>query len=335
MTRRTNRITHGGEAQRLGLLVIPTEDLLVERCSAGDETVYTLGGRPVPEGRISELNSFPVPPAWTDVRMALDPAAHIQVIGNDAKGRRQYIYHDRWTDVREAVKAARLKRFGKALPRIRDAISEDITKPLSDDRGLAATALRLVDRQWVRAGHEQYAANGTAGTATLLNKHVDESDGELTLDFTAKSGKEAKVRLRDPALKRRLRALKKRGGKRLFQPRRNAAPLNATQLNAYLSDIAEADVSLKDFRTFGGSALALEQLCKTADKPTRKHAVAAVKQVAEKLRNTPTVARNSYVHSPLLDVYLDGKLDPGLTSGRRRNNLDAGETGLMRFLEGR
>lgn len=330
-----SRITHAKEAQRLGLLIVPTEDLLVERHISGENAEFRLDGGTISKTREAELGKLPVPPAWTNVRMAEDPTAHIQVIGNDAKGRRQYIYHERWAEVREAVKAARLKRFGKALPSIRRRIACDIAKPLTSRHGLAATALRLVDRQWVRAGHEQYAANGTAGTATLLNRHVEETDEVVRLEFKAKSGKDASVKLRDPVLKRRLRALKKRGGKRLFQAKRSSAPLSATQLNAYLAEIANSDVSLKDFRTFGGSALALAELCETAAKPARKHAVAAVKTVADKLRNTPSVARNSYIHSPLLDTYLNGDLDPSLIRGRKRDELNEGETGLMRFLEAR
>ena len=334
------RTTYDSAAERLGLVIVTVDDLTIVRDEKG--TRYE-NGRAVGKRRLAQLEKLVLPPAWRDVRIAADGRAHLQAIGRDAKDRVQYRYHDDWVRVRDAVKAERLLAFGRALGDIRAAVARDLKRPLDDRRAVLATAVRLIDRQLLRVGSERYARHGTRGASTLLASNAETEDGTVALRYRAKSGKKVRLRVRDRALANRLAKLRrkrKRKDARLFtyrdrEGRRQA--LAAREINAYLVDAAAAQVSAKDFRTFAGSAMALAELA--AEPPPRavkkreKVVTATVKSVSERLRNTPAVARASYIHPAITKAYLAGGLTSDLVTGRKRAGLDRAETGLMRFLE--
>jgi DNA topoisomerase-1 len=174
---------------------------------------------------IDRINALVIPPAWQDVRIADDPRAHIQAIGRDNLGRLQYRYHDDWTGLRDMVKAERLLRFGKALPRIRERILKDLRRRKTDRRYAAATAARLIDQALLRSGHDAYSIEeGGLGATTLLKRDVELNGTTVRLNFTGKSGTKIEKTVRDPVLLARLRKLKRVGRKRLFAFRDGRAP---------------------------------------------------------------------------------------------------------------
>ena len=335
---------HAYFADRHGLEIIPVEDLTLQLLRDGDDsTIEPAPGTPPPsQKRLSDLEAIAVPPAWQDVRFAPSAKAHLQVVGTDANGRRQYIYHEQWQQVRDAVKAHRLLRFGRCLPRIRRRIDKDLDRNTLDRRVVTASAAALLDRKLVRPGNEKDAKTGTTGATTVKRSHVKVEKSKARFRYRGKSGKRIEFTVRGKRLMRKLKMLKKSGGERLFSKRRDGDGfrLSSRSLNDYLNDSTSIPVSSKDFRTFGASAIALEALCETqaekpeATPPQRNRAVSGVmKEVSQHLRNTPSVARSSYVHPTIVTAYLDGALDPGLIKGRRRERLSSAETGLMRFLE--
>ena len=326
--------THKAHAERLGLTIVPVADLtLVEQDGVW---VDTSSGRAVSKRREAEIEALVLPPNWANVRVSLSSAAHLQAVGTDDAGRLQYRYHERWTDVRNAVKAERLLEFGRALPLIRQAVQRDLNAKLGTKPNVIATAVRLLDVKLVRPGNEQYAKQGTTGASTLQPGHV--SPEGKRLHYIGKSGKTIDVEVDDRKLQRRLSALKRRNRGRLFRYRgkagRRKLTLTAGDINAYLRRVSKRGVSAKDFRTFAASAAALQHMCEVGDDiPDAKVVTAAIKRVSRLLRNTPAVARSSYVHPLVVDSYLGGALSPDLLKGRRRAGLGKAETALMRLLD--
>lgn len=330
-------------ARRLGLRHVDAGELPLRRIRRGRGFSYVdAGGKPVRARRaLARIRALAIPPAWTEVCIAADPDAHIQAIGRDAEGRLQYRYHERWTRLRDDLKAERLLRFGRALPRIRRRLQTDLGRRTADRRYAAAVAGRLIDRSLLRSGHGAGEPKaGGRGATTLLKRDVRLNGSTLQLAFVGKSGKNVRKTLRDPILLRRIRRLKSIGKRRLFafhDERGRCCYLSARDLNAYLREAAGSDVTAKDFRTFAASAQAIAALA-TADPPgsrtARRRVVAAVmRQASDRLANTPAVARSSYVHPLVVEAFKEGALDAALLRGRPRAGLSREETALLRFLE--
>jgi DNA topoisomerase-1 len=291
--------------------------------------------RPLAPREARRIEKLVIPPAWRKVRISADPRSHIQAVGYDEAGRRQYIYHPEWETVRQAEKGRRLRRLVAALPRLRRTIARDLDR--KDDRRVLATAARLVDRLALRAGHEEYAGEESGrGAATLLRKHVQVVGALLILDFPGKGQKRIVATLADRKVARNIAQALKRPGRRLFklgaaQGRRN---MTANDLNRYLAGIARCDVSAKDFRTLHASAMALGRLIEsTAEtRVERRRALAAVaKDISGFLANTPAIARTSYVHAEIIVQFECGSLSRKLRGSTLRN-CSKGERLLHRFL---
>lgn len=330
-------------AGRLGLRHVDAGTLPLRRIRRGRGFSYVdANGKPVRTRRtLARIRALVIPPAWEEVCIAADPDAHIQAVGRDAEGRLQYRYHDRWTTLRDDLKAERLLRFGRALPRIRARLEADLRRRVGDRRYAAAAAGRLIDRTLLRSGHGTADPEaGGRGATTLLKRDVRVNGGSLQLAFIGKSGKKVRKTLRDPVLLRRIRKLKSIGKRRLFafhDERGRCCYLSARELNAYLREAAETDVTAKDFRTFAASAEALAALAQ-ADPPDsrtgRRRLVATVmRQASDRLANTPAVARSSYVHPLVVEAFEAGALDGALLRGPPRSGLNREETALLRFLE--
>jgi DNA topoisomerase-1 len=327
-----------------GLIYVETSALTISRRRYGKGFAYR-----DPDGRIlggktnkARIAALAIPPAWTEVAIAEDPKAHIQAIGRDAEGRLQYRYHPDWERFRAERKGKRLQQLGAALPRLRAAVRNALSRPGWTRSKVVAAAVRLIDRALIRPGHEEYAQNGGGrGAATLLKSDVRVNGDTVTLDFTGKGGKEISREVEDKLLARVLKRLARRRGKRLFvAPDENGGerPITAREVNAFLAEAAGQPISAKDFRTFRASATALGLLAE-ADLPeserSRRRAVAAAADEASKLlANTRTVARSSYIHPEVIAAYESGALEPSLLRGHLRNGLSRIESALMRFLEG-
>ena len=340
-------------ATKFGLRIVDPERFTVSRRKSGDawRFVDVASGRSPGRDVTALLRSLAIPPAWRHVRCAHEPNAHILAVGTDGEGRRQYIYNPEWERVREAIKELRLLQFGEALPRIRERVRADLRSAGQSTgrqmrvRGVAAAAVRLLDRAGMRPGNEAYALTGTRGASTLKRDDVRVNGTEVKLDYVGKHGREHEVTLRDKPTARVLRRLK-----RAKRGRRNAArdrmfvyrghdgqsyPLTASKLNRYLVEAAGKPVSAKDFRTFIGSATALEHLFerRNAETDPRKVVNGAVEATSERLRNTPAVARASYIMPTIIEAFERDELADTLFRGPTRKGLDRAETALMRHLE--
>jgi DNA topoisomerase IB len=264
-------------------------------------------------GRIRDLV---IPPAWTDVWICPWPHGHIQAVGTDAAGRRQYLYHPAWRLHRDRVKFDRILDLGERLPAVRQRLRERLaTRGLNRERVLAA-AVRMLDQGFFRVGGEVYAAeNGSFGLATLRREHVEVVKGSLVFCYPAKSGVERLHAVADEDVVKVVRGLLRRDDDDpellSWQDRDGWHDIRSPDINAFLCEVAEGDFTAKDFRTWHATvlmAVALAVSHGVASSPTaRKRAVArGVKEVADYLGNTPSVCRASYIDPRIIDLYSDG-----------------------------
>lgn len=257
-----------------------------------------------------------IPPAWTDVRIAANPRAHIQAFGTDAAGRLQYIYHPDWEARRVRRKQEQLVLLTAALPRIRRRVRDDLDAEAGGKQLALALGVALVDRTAMRVGRERYLdAHGTRGAGTLYSRDVAVVGDEVRVSFPAKSGKKASYSFADRRLAAAIGKLKSIAGRRLLMYRDDAGKpraLRTDDLNRYLREIAGVAVTAKDFRTLHASALAGEALAKLEpgeSATARKRQMAEVtRQVAAFLQNTPAISRASYVAPCLYALFDKGKL---------------------------
>ncbi|UGY09799.1 DNA topoisomerase IB [Phyllobacterium pellucidum] len=325
-------------AEELGLKLVDPADFTLIRTPFKKGFRYKrIDGKPLAPKDEARIVALVIPPAWTDVRCCGSAKGHIQAVGQDVLGRRQYIYHPKWENVRNSMKTNRLLAFGKALPRIRKRVMRDMRSKPTSGKPLAALAIKLIDQKAFRAGHEKYAKDGGRGIASLKSTDLKIDGNTAGFVFAGKSKKTNEITIKDPSAVKRLRLLKRRG--RLFQYKdeNRWRKLHAGKLNEYLREISGSKVSAKDFRTFHGSARALAFLAgiEAQSESARKRAVAAaMRHVSEFLRNTPAVTRSSYVHPLIIESFNAGELGGALLRSPHRKGLSGPETGLMRLLEG-
>ncbi|CAN5434964.1 DNA topoisomerase IB [soil metagenome] len=267
------------------------------------------------DAALARIKELVIPPAWKNVWISAHSHGHIQAVGTDVAGRRQYLYHQRWQEDRSEEKFDRVLELSSLLPAWRAQIVEDLDgRGLGRDR-VTALALRLLDRGYFRAGGETYAEdNNSYGVATLLCEHVSVAGAAVSFDFPAKSGVQRQWEVEDPAILRTVRALMRRNdrGDRLLVYRTKAgwADIHSDDLNARFKEMVGADFSVKDLRTWHGTVLAAAAFA-DADPPSSERAdkkieSAVMKEVATELGNTPAVARGSYVDPRVVHAYEDG-----------------------------
>ncbi len=292
---------------------------------------------------LARIKSLAVPPAWTEVWICPDPRGHLQATGRDARGRKQYRYHARWREVRDATKYEHMLTFGRALPRIRKRVEQDLALPgLPRDKVLAAV-VKLMEHTFARVGNLEYEReNGSFGLTTLRNRHVTVQGAKVELDFRAKHGLRHHSVVSDRKLARILKNCQDLPGAELFQyldEDGGRHSIDSEDVNAYLREISGADITAKDFRTWAASNLALVALASRGQEPaTKKIVVEVVKCVAAQLGNTPAVCRKCYIHPALFESYAAGTLQPVLVRLARQKELtdmSRVERTLLRFLVGR
>lgn len=276
-------------------------------------------GRRITEPSVLErIRELAIPPAWEDVWICPYPMGHIQATGTDAARRKQYRYHDRWRERRDAEKFESMIRFAAALPRLRTRVSKDLRRKGTPRERVLACAVRLLDRGFFRIGSEDYAEeNDTYGIATMRKRHVTVTGDEVSFDYEAKGGQRRLQTIGDPEVAGLVRELKQRrgGGEELlaYKVGRRWADVKSADINEYVKAAAGEEFSAKDFRTWSGTVLAAVALAVSGPahgtQSSRKRAKArAVKEVARYLGNTPTVARSSYIDPRVFD-----RFDSGLT----------------------
>lgn len=290
------------------------------RAGRGFRYLDAAGNRVTDPDTLDRIAALVLPPAWEDVWICAVPNGHIQATGVDARGRRQYRYHDAWRLQRDLAKHDRVLDFAERLPAARERMRADLRGSGLTRSRVLACAVRLLDLGFFRIGGEQYAAeNSSYGLATLRKEHVSvHRRGEITLEFPGKSGKLWQRTLAEPEVCAVVRSLKRRrgGGEELLAYRsgsgRSAAwvDVKSGDINGYLREVTGGDDTAKDFRTWSATVLAAVGLAVSthADSPTaRKRAVTrVVKEVADKLGNTPAVCRSSYIDPRVIDLYEQG-----------------------------
>lgn len=329
-------------AQRAGLTIVGRDDLTLSRRRRGTAFGYVdAKGRAIAKGPVlRRLKRLAMPPAYEDVRYAADPTAHLQAIGRDAAGRWQYRYHPDWERVRELRKAKRLARLVDALPRIRRAVARQLALREPTREFALAAVIELVGRTAIRPGHEAYAKiRGTRGATTLLKSNVAVSGDCAILTFKGKGGKRIQKECRAARLVHAVKLLQKLPGNRLFQYRDESGALcrvSATQVNAYLREIAGTNISLKDLRTLLASAAVMESLARVTPAPSararKRQVLEAVRAAADELANTPAICRRSYVHETVVTAFEKGLLERFAATLKSCRSPAARETALAQVV---
>jgi DNA topoisomerase-1 len=266
---------------------------------------------------LARIRELAIPPAWKDVWICAYPMGHIQAIGNDQAGRKQYIYHPKWRERRDKEKFDHMLEFARALPTMRDRWNEDLTLDGWPRERVLACAARLLDRGFFRIGTEGYAEqNQTYGLATMQKKHVRLGErNEIYFDYRAKSGKRRLWSIVDPEVYEIVATMKKRraGGPELLAYKTGSrwVDIKSVDINDYIKEISGRDFTAKDFRTWSATVLAAVGLAVSGgvakSKTGRKRAISmTIKEVAHYLGNTPAVCRASYIDPRVFDRYNSG-----------------------------
>jgi DNA topoisomerase I len=300
-------------------------------------------GRPVrDEETLERIRGLAVPPAWQDVWICPEPNGHIQALGTDARGRRQYRYHERWRERQDQLKFDRMLEFARGLPRLRAVAARHLRGHEPTRRRVFAGATRLLDRGFFRIGGEEYADdNGTYGLATMLRRHVTLRPGHLLVfDYEAKGGRRRVQSIVDPQVYRLVAELKRRrgGGDELLAYKQDGRwrDVRSSDVNEYLKEVAGGDFTAKDFRTWNATVLAAVGVAvaghTAGSRTARKRAVSrAVQEVAFYLGNTPAVCRASYIDPRVFD-----RFDAGVTVGGALDllgDVDLGEPATQGAVE--
>ena len=288
------------------------------RRRAGNGFVYLdQDGVRLPAVQAQRAKDLVIPPAWRDVWICRWPNGHLQAVGTDDAGRRQYLYHPDWRTQRDAAKHARVLEFGRVLSKAREQVLVDLgTEGMSQDRA-CAVAVRLLDLGYFRIGNDVYAEeNGSFGLTTLQRQHVRKQGSTMVFDFVGKSGIEHSITIDDPAAVEALELMRRRRGPAdeellAWKEGRRWHDLDSVHVNDYVRRTTGLDATAKDFRTWHATVIAAASLAETDEpgdtKASRKRAeVAAMKEVAEFLGNTPALARSSYVDPRVVDAYEEG-----------------------------
>jgi DNA topoisomerase IB len=280
---------------------------------------------------LERIRALTIPPAWEDVWICPDPNGHIQALGTDARGRRQYRYHDEWRRRRDREKFDQMVEFARQLPTVRRRAARQLQGHEPTRERVLAAAVRLLDRGFFRIGGEEYAEeNGTYGLATMRKGHVRLEPGNVVVfDYPAKGGKRVLQSVVDPEVHRLVGELKQRRGGSdellAYKNGRRWHDLRSPDINEHVKDLAGGDFSAKDFRTWSATVLAAVAVSgpdvDSSSRAARKRSVRdAVEEVSAYLGNTPAVCRTSYIDPRVFD-----RFDAGITVAALLERLPAAE----------
>ncbi|MFG2003677.1 DNA topoisomerase IB [Spirillospora sp. NPDC048911] len=284
------------------------------RCGRGFQYFGPDGAQLRDQEQLARIKELVIPPAWKDVWICPSPSGHLQAIGVDSEGRRQYLYHEEWRRQRDAAKHDRVLEFAAVLPKVREIVGEHLeTRGYPRERVLAA-AVRLIDLGFFRPGGREYAEeNGTYGLATILREHVHCGRNKVTFEYIAKGSKEREQVVAEENVCAVVRGLKRRkdDSPELLAHRSGRAwrSVQAEDINEYLREISGGDFTAKDFRTWHATVLAAVGLAVTVESSAtaRRRAVSrVVQEVADYLGNTPAVARSSYIDPRIIELHENG-----------------------------
>jgi DNA topoisomerase I len=280
------------------------------------------------DGTLARIKSLVIPPAWTDVWICADPRGHLQAVGRDQRGRKQYRYHPKFREVRDENKYEKMIAFVHALPAIRRRVRQDLDKPGLPREKVLAAVVRLLETTLIRVGNDEYASsNKSYGLTTLQDRHAKVSGSKLRFRFKGKSGVEHEIDLSDPHVAKIVRKCQELPGEELLQyvdDDGNVKDIGSGDVNDYLREITGQEFTAKDFRTWAGTVLAARALQEfeavDSQAKMKKNIVQAIESVAKRLGNTRAVCKKCYIHPAVIDSYLDGSMLE--TLGQRARKLD-------------
>ncbi len=287
-------------------------------------------GRKLTDGEaLNRIKSLGIPPIWSDVWIAKDPCGHLQCTGYDLKKRKQYIYHEGWNTYRSQEKFSKMASFGRVLPSIRQQVEKHLQSKEWPRHKVLALVIRMLDEYHIRIGNEYYRQqNETYGLTTLRRKHFDFEQGTARLEYKAKSGKYRKINIKNGQLAKLIKQSSELRGYELFKYRDKAGNfhrIDSNDVNEYLKDISGEDFTCKDFRTWGGTTLAIEKYeparAMMDENPRlKKLDTVIIKLVAKELGNTQSVCRQYYVHPKVLATLMDS--DPAKYQQRKPKKMN-------------
>lgn len=265
---------------------------------------------------LNRIRHLAIPPAWTEVWISPLENGHLQATGHDVRGRKQYRYHEDWRKTRDETKYQNMVAFGRILPRLRQRVNRDLSRPGLPREKVLATVVRLLETTLIRVGNDEYAReNKSYGLTTMRNRHVKVRGGRVSFTFRGKSGKDHHIDLENRKLAKIVKRCLDLPGQELFGYVNEAGePVDVTSsdVNSYLHEVTGHSFTAKDFRTWAGTVLAAEALQEfekfTSGREAKKNMGRAIEAVAGMLGNTPAICRKSYIHPVILDSYLDGTL---------------------------
>ena len=314
-------------------------------------------GKPVyvhPDGKVVKdqntlvrIKRLAIPPAWTQVWISPHENGHIQAVGRDARGRKQYRYHENWRKQRDENKYGRMLAFARALPKIRRQVAADLKRSGMPREKVLATVVALLETTLIRVGNDEYARqNKSYGLTTMRDGHAKIAGSQVSFAFRGKSGKNHEINVRDPQLAKIVRHCQELPGQELFAyvgEDGTTRDVTSQDVNDYIRACIGEEFTAKDFRTWAGTvlaAIALRELQSVEHKKqAKKNLVAAIQSVAERLGNTPAVCRKCYVHPEILESYLSGETIETLKqrANERVNcgGMRADETSVLKLLQTR
>jgi DNA topoisomerase-1 len=303
-------------ARAAGLRYVSDQDPGIRRRRAGTGFAYddAQGRRVADRHTLARIRALAIPPAWRDVWICARADGHIQAVGRDARGRKQYRYHADWRDVRDANKYERMVPFARRLPAIRRRLAADLRKSGLPREKVLALVVRLLEATAIRVGNSEYArTNGSFGLTTLRNRHVAVSADRMRFRFRGKAGKQHEVDVSDRRLARLVRRCQELPGQELFQyvdDDGTSRAIGSADVNDYLREVGGDDFTAKDFRTWAGTVAAARALAgpesPSSATEAKRSVVDAIKVVATQLGNTPAVCRKCYVHPLVIEAFEQG-----------------------------
>jgi DNA topoisomerase I len=326
-------------AEAAGLVYVSDAVPGITRRRCGRGFVYHQpDGRKVDAATRQRIEGLAIPPAWAEVWIAPKERGHIQAIGRDQRRRKQYLYHPRWSETRDATKFHRMIAFGEALPRLRRTVRRHLSDRSLSREKVLALAVRLMESTAIRVGNDEYAKeNGAYGLTTLTSRHVSVRGKQLHFRFRGKGGKVHEVGVADARLARLVKQCLELPGYELFHYRADNGEVRVVdsgEFNQYLRETMGGPFTAKDFRTWIGTVLAVSFLLKAGEPATfparKKISVDALKYVAKHLGNTQSTCRKYYIHPIVLESYLEG----GFGEILKRRKVRKGWRGLYQAEQG-
>ena len=299
-------------------------------------------GKPVLDRAIlKRIEDLVIPPIWKDVWICKNAKGHVQAIGYDLKGRRQYIYHPKWSAYRQQNKFSKLPLFAEKLPLIREKVAIDLRRKGWPKERVLALTVKMLDEYYLRIGNLNYKRNNeTYGLTTLRRKHLVDNGRTLSLTYKAKSGKYRKISISNPTLAKLIRETSDLPGYEVFRyldEDGKSRTIDSSDVNEYIRHLSDSDFTAKVFRTWGGSRLSIDywEAAKkdVEENPRRKIETALVQRVAKKLGNTVSICRDYYIHPKVLQVVAQPEFKlPRISKAKKYQHLDLSEQVVLKIL---